>query len=191
MNDVGVASPVNSTSAVGHAESTDGLENVPYSKVCLAQSCKASKCPSIPPQLCANLIQDRKENLKADRDVYRHRIGQNMNVGVHHPRKIGSRHQQRSNREPGTNIIPRGGRSVRLYSLRQRKCRAHKSLGGSLRRGKQLPTRRILKDTGRREKDKGEFQGYGGENHHVRLSWGRQAAGSHEIEGTSRLGYRK
>lgn len=46
----------NSTPTVVKKESTDGLDNVLYSRPCLEQSHRATKCPSIPLQLRNNLI---------------------------------------------------------------------------------------------------------------------------------------
>lgn len=45
-------------------ELTEGLDNLPYCRVCLAQSPRASKCSLIPMRLRPKFMESRRENLK-------------------------------------------------------------------------------------------------------------------------------
>lgn len=54
-----------STVTVVNMDSTDGLDNGRYCRVCLAQSRRASECPLMPSQLRIKLSQNRNESLEA------------------------------------------------------------------------------------------------------------------------------
>lgn len=95
--------------------STDGLGNVPYCRMCLAQSNKESNVDWSHLNSALGSLGMAKRPWRLYWDVNRHSRGLNMEFEVHHRRTIGSSHRQRSIQERGATVVPKRWLGVLHY----------------------------------------------------------------------------